>query len=185
MHYVPQHYQEPDDQGPRDVRSFPGMSMRDFMSSTSAYEDIPAPFSPPLRHATWMGMLLTLITVLAIPLLPAVDAGIKVVAFPFLLHGLNDHLYGYLYWLGHSPMVSYTDALLLSAGLILMIFTRNLRQGTAPQNWLAFAVALGGTTNLLLLMAALLMFLPNIMAWLLLALGIFIIIVAVLGVLAA
>ena len=185
MHYVPQHYQEPDDQGSRGAPSFPGMSMRDFMASTSAYEDIPAPFSPLLRHATWMGMLLTLITALVIPLLPAIDAGIKMVAFPFLLHGLNDRLDGYLYWLGHSPMVSYTDALLLSAGLILMIFTRNLRHGTVPQNWLAFAIALGGTINLLLLMAALLMFLPNTIAWLLLALGIFIIIVVVLGILAA
>jgi hypothetical protein len=185
MHYVPQRYQEPDDQESQYAPSFLGMSMRDFMSLTSAYEDIPAPFSPLLRHSTRVGMLLTLITAFIIALLPSIEGGIKVLSFPYLLQGLNDRLYGYLYWLAHSPWVSYTDALLLSAGLVLLIFTRNLRRGTVPQHWLAFAIALGGTINLLILLVALLMFLPNIIAWLLLMLGIFVIIIAGLGVLAA
>jgi hypothetical protein len=92
---------------------------------------------------------------------------------------------GYLYWLAHSPWVSYSDALLLSAGLVLLISTRNLQRGTAPQHWLAFAIALGGTINLLLLLVAFLMFLPNIIAWLLLILGMLVIIIVSLGALAA
>jgi hypothetical protein len=185
MHDVPQRYQEPDDQEPRAAPSFPGMSMRDFMSLTSAYGHIPAPFSPLLRHTTRVGMLLTLITAFVIALLPAIEGEIKMVTFPYLLQGLNDRLDGYLYWLAHSPWVSYSDALLLSAGLVLLIFTRNLQRGTAPQHWLAFAIALGGTINLLLLLVAFLMFLPNIIAWLLLILGILVIIIVSLGVLAA
>jgi hypothetical protein len=112
--------------------------------------------------------------------LPNIEDGIHVVAFPFLLQGLNEHLEQYIHWLAHTPLISYIDALLLCAGLVLMIVTRNLRHGTTPQNWLAFAIAVGGTINLLLMLAAVLLFLPNLIMWLLLVGGILVIIVVLL-----
>jgi hypothetical protein len=167
MPLLPERYGPPQGYDPEEdpAPSFPGMSLHDFMRQTSQYEQRPAPFSPLLRRAARTGMLLTLLTFSIVLLLPALTDGMKALYFPLWLTALNTYLVAYLRWLASSVWVRYLDGALLGSGIVLLILTRNLRRGRLEQQWLAFVQALGGCANLVLLIIPLLLFLPNLILW--------------------
>jgi hypothetical protein len=135
------------------------------MEQTAVYERTPALFSPRLRQGAWVGMLLTLISGSAVWLLPGIEGKIPVIFFPWL-QGFNVYLQSYLDWLAHNRWIGFIDLVLLCTGMLLLIFTRNLRRGNLGQQWLAFSQALGGSANLLLLLIPLAMILANLLVWL-------------------
>jgi hypothetical protein len=180
MPYLPDRHTDPQDIAP----SFPGMSMRDFMQHTSIYEHKPAPFSPLLRRATWTGIVLTTLVAATILLLPNFATNLHTLFFPLIPQGFNGFLSSYVHWLTHNRWIAFLDGALLVAGGILLILTCNLRQGNIAQHWLAFIEALGGISNLLLILIPLAMLLANIIVWalaLIIALVLFVILIRILA----
>ncbi|QBD79220.1 hypothetical protein EPA93_25855 [Ktedonosporobacter rubrisoli] len=162
--------------------AFPGMSLHDFMERTAVYEHTPVAFPPRLRRAAWLGMGFTLITVSIILLIPVLGTGMRALYFPFMLGALNHFLESYLHWLVASVWIRYVDGALLGSALVLLLLTRNLRQGRLEQQWLAFIQALAGCLNLLLLMSIVLLILPNILLWIISILTVLILVAAFFGV---
>jgi uncharacterized membrane protein (UPF0136 family) len=133
------------------------------------YEKPPEPFSQRLRRATQLGILLTLVTAVIVYFwLPAISSAISGTFFPFWLHGLNLALSQYLSWLqSQSKWIAYIDGALLGSSVVLLIVTRNLRRGAREHRLLAYTQIVGGAGNLLLLLIPIVMYLPNILLWLL------------------
>jgi hypothetical protein len=133
------------------------------------YEKELATFSQRLRRAIWLGMLLTFLTaLLLLTCLPAISANIGATFFPFWLQKLNMGLSQYLHWLlSQEKWINYIDGVLLGSGVVLLVVTRNLRRGNEGQHWLAYAQIVGGFANLLLLFIPFVMYLPNLILWLL------------------
>lgn len=133
------------------------------------HEETSRPFSPRLRYAARMGMLLTLGTALLLHFfMPAISQHIAATFFPFWLQGLNHVLTTYLTWLlEQSRWIGYFDGCLLGSGSILLVLTRNLHRGNTEQHWLGFFQALGGVGNTSLLVIPLVLYLPNLLLWIL------------------
>ncbi len=145
-----------------------GMSMHDFMRRTASYEEYvkgPVPFSPRLRRATWIGMLLTLGSAALIILLPLFAGELHLFFFPWIPAATNAFLLNYVYWLGHIPLLGYELGVLLVAGAVLVILTRGLRQGNRGQLWIAFAEVIGGCINLLLILPPLAIIAGHVLGW--------------------
>ena len=141
-----------------------GMSMEEFMKRTSIYEHKPVPFSPLLGRAARVGMLFTLITVVVILLLPKFFFYLKMLEIaPF--GGFNESLNTYLSWLVHNPLVAISEGAIIMSGLVLLIFTKNLREGNTGQQWLAFIQAMSGTGNFMLLAIPVAMLIANLLFW--------------------
>lgn len=146
--------------------SFPGISLHDFVEHTTIYEHQAVPFSARLRQATRLGMAFTLLTSALLLLLPFIAGSLKVVYFPFFLPaGWHTFLTSYIQWLASNAPLRYSEGALIGFGIVLLIITRNLRHGRFAQQWMAFAQAIGGSINLLLLTLALVLFLPDILLW--------------------
>lgn len=183
MHYLA----EPDEEQ-YTLPASPGISLREFMEQTTVYEDLPASFDPRLRRGAWTGMVLTLLGSLVVFLLSQIGESVirHFVSGPFFVI-MPGQLNVILDWMIQSPWVAYVDASLLSSAIVLLIGTRNLRSGRLAQHWLAFVQALGGTANLIMLVIPALLVLVNLLLWLfvifvviLLAVGVFWILTAIL-----
>jgi hypothetical protein len=133
------------------------------------YEKQPEAFSPQFRKAVWLGILLTLVTAILVSFcLPIISGNLSRTFFPFWLHGLNHALGQYLFWLqSQSKWIGYIDGALLGSGAVLLIVTRNLRSGNKGQRMLALTQIIGGAVNIFLLLIPIVMYLPNVLLWLL------------------
>lgn len=139
--------------------SFPGMNLHDFMERTVKYEAMPGPFNRRLRQATWAGLALILIGLVASLLLPS--GAVNGVAFFVLLSNAVSTILGLL----SSPWTRCIDAVLLISGFVLLAITRNLQNGKPWQHYWAFAQALCGTANSLVLLLLLALVLLNLAFW--------------------
>lgn len=139
--------------------SFPGMNLRDFMERTVKYEEMPGPFNRRLRQATWTGMALILVGLVVSLLLPsgAVSAG----AFFLLLSNVASIVLGLM----SSPWTRCIDILLLISSLVLLALTCNLQNGKPWQHYWAFAQALCGAANFLVLLLLFGIVLLNLICW--------------------
>jgi hypothetical protein len=138
---------------------FPGMNLRDFMEQTVKYEAMPGPFNRRLRQATWAGMALILAGLVASLLLPS--GVVNGVAFFVLLSNAVSTILGLL----SSPWTRCIDTLLLISGLVLLATTRNLQNGKPWQHYWAFAQALCGAANSLVLLLLFAIVLLNLIFW--------------------
>jgi hypothetical protein len=133
------------------------------------YNKEPELFPVLLRRAAWLGMFLTLLTALILAI--CLDTIVKHIAFSFFplwLQGLNQALGRYLLWLSDQrKWLQYIDGCLLGSGFVLLLLTRNLQRGNEGQQWLAFFQAIGGVGNAILLLIPMVMYLPNLLLWLL------------------
>src|SRR5262249_35070365 len=75
------------------------------------YEKPPEPISRNIRRATWLGILLTLVTAIIVySCLPIISSVISRTFFPFWIQGLNLALSQYLHWLqNQDKWLSYID----------------------------------------------------------------------------
>lgn len=163
MNTLPDLYQD-DENNEANSSTMMGMSMEEFMKRTSIYEHKSVPFSPLLRRAARVGMLFTLVTVVVILLLPKLFSYLKMLEIaPF--GGFNESLNSYLTWLAHNPFVATGEGAIVVSGLVLPIFTKNLREGNSGQQWLAFIQAISGTGNFMLLAIPVAMLAANLLFW--------------------
>lgn len=139
--------------------SFPGMNLRDFMEQTVKYEAMPGPFNRRLRQATWAGITLILAGLVASLLLPS--GAVNGVAFFVLLSNAVSTILGLL----SSPWTRCIDTVLLMAGLVLLAITRNLQNGKPWQHYWAFAQALCGAANSIVLLLLFAIVLLNLIFW--------------------
>lgn len=139
--------------------SFPGMNLRDFMERTVKYEEIPGPFNRRLCQATWTGMALIFVCLVVSLLLPsgAASGG----TFFLLLSNVVSTILGLL----SSPWTRSIDILLVISGLVLLAITRNLQHGKPWQHYWAFAQALCGAANFLVLVLLFAIVLLNLIFW--------------------
>lgn len=153
-------YAQPEFQ-PRERKSssFPGMNLRDFMEQTVKYEAMPGPFNRRLRQATWAGIALILAGLVASLLLPS--GAVSGVAFFVLLSNAVSTILGVL----SSPWTRCIDIVLLIFGLVLLAITRNLQNGRPWQHYWAFAQALCGAVNSLVLLLLFAIVLLNLLFW--------------------
>lgn len=157
---------------------FPGMSLRDFMEQTTAYEDQPVAFSPRLRQGTWMGMTLTLLNTITLFVLSSFGA--ENLSGPFFML-FGSQLHAYMSWMLQSHLIMYIDGVLFGSGVVLLLQTRNLQRGKPFQHKLAFVHALAGSANLLILVLPLAVILLNGALWLLIGLLIAVGVILLLG----
>lgn len=143
------------------VPPYPGMNMNDFMQQTSIYERQAVPFSPLLRRATYLGMLLTLATICITQGIPRLFGPIHLPGF-FLL---SDRFNAYFGWCVQSQSLGYIEGFLIGSGLVLLLITRNLRRGNIIQLWFAFLHVLGGSANFLLLALPFAILMANVVIW--------------------
>jgi hypothetical protein len=139
--------------------SFPGMNLHDFVEQTVKYETMPGPFNRRLRQATWVGMALILAGLVASLLLPS--GSVSGVAFFVLLSNAMGTILGLL----SSLWTSCIDTVLLISGLVLLATTRNLQNGKPWQHYWAFAQALCGAGNSLVLLFLFAIVLLNLIFW--------------------
>jgi len=156
----------------------PGMSLHDFMERTSLYEQTPVPFPFRLRRATWTGLVLTLISSLILLLLPFFVRPLSTVQFPFFPSGLHSWREGYVRWLLTSPLMRYCNGALIGSAAILLLLTRNLRNGNIGQQWIAFVQAIGGCINCVLMLVLLMFILLDLLMWIL-ALSVLVLVVTI------
>jgi hypothetical protein len=144
---------------PRISSSFPGMNLRDFMERTIPYEGMPGPFNRRLRQATWTGMAFILAVLVVSLLIPS--GAVSGVPFFLFLSNVVSAVIGLM----SSPWTRCIDILLLISGLVLLAITRNLQNGEPWQHYWAFAQALCGAANFLVLLLLFVIVLLNLICW--------------------
>jgi hypothetical protein len=154
----------PEFEGEETVLNWPGISLHDFMQQTTVYEQMPVPFSPQLRRSAFIGMLFTLIAMLGSAVLPPLCRESNILNLPFL-GSFNAILYGYVGWMSAQVWLSYFNGALLVSGLLLLMLSRNLHVGPPWQHWGAFAHAVIGVINILLVLFPLALLLAKLLIW--------------------
>lgn len=162
--------------------SLPGISVNDFMRHTMTYEDQPVEFAARLRQGALAGMALTLAGALSLALLPALYSAVFASA---LILFFRPFLSGYIQFLANTPLLNYIDGALLSSSLVLLCMTRGLHRGRPLLHWLAFAEAIGGTANLLMIAIPLLIISLNIVSWIVIIVALILIVALIVAVLVA
>lgn len=154
--------------------SFPGLSLHDFIQQTSVYEHTPVTFSPLLRRHARLGLLFTLLALAGrVALLPLSHLSILLDLTWF--SGLNNLLYSYVAWITAQNWLDYLNSSVFLFALLLLILTRNFRQGPPWQYWLAFIIAISGIINLTLLLIPCILMVLEVVAWLFIALAILVV----------
>ncbi|WP_137686114.1 hypothetical protein [Thermosporothrix hazakensis] len=149
----------------REPSPFSGISVQDFIEHTVIYEHQPLPFTTKLKQGARAGMLLSVICAALLLLFPLMKQPLQSIYFPFFLGWLNNPLTVYMQWISQAFPLQLLNGSLFCSGIALLVITRNLRQGHLGLQWIAFAQALGGSLNMLLMLPFLLLLVVNLLAW--------------------
>lgn len=159
----------------------PPISLSQFLSRSTTYENLPAPISPVLRRATWWGLALCAVSLLIYPVL-SVEAISWYDSSFFLL--LGEQFGAIVYWINNhiAPFV-LLSLLGIVFSISLIAASGGLKQAKKAGHVLAFIIVIVGVICSLPLVAALTIVAINVIAYVVIAVVQLVIAVVVIGVL--